>query len=164
MDGLQKYATIVNIFMNIILGIAISVAVLLYMGTMLPVPFTLEGVIASSVSSFCIGFVVGTLLPIMDWSFAIGHALKVKNGVIQYLITSCMFGIIMAFFITCGNAIINQLTMGGWAAVGGFIATYLGFIFLVAIVLVIIALKPVQMLATSISGFDPTMAPDAEEA
>ena len=162
MKGPQGYATIVNIAMNILLGLLISIAVLLYMGTFMPVPLTAEAVIGSTVSSFS----VGTLLPIMDWAFAIIGALKVKNGFVQYLIIACTLGVCMGVCITCGNAIISQIGMGGWPAVGGFIANFIGFIVLCAVVLVIVFLKPVQIMAAKISGFDPAaaMRPDAEAA
>lgn len=166
MKGPQGYATIVNIAMNILLGLLISIAVLLYMGTFMPVPLTAEAVIGSTVSSFFVGFTVGTLLPIMDWAFAIIGALKVKNGFVQYLIIACTLGACMGVCITCGNAIISQISMGGWPAVGGFIANFIGFIVLCAVVLVIVFLKPVQIMAAKISGFDPAaaMRPDAEAA
>ena len=157
MKGPQGYATIVNIAMNILLGLLISIAVLLYMGTFMPVPLTAEAVI---------GFTVGTLLPIMDWAFAIIGALKVKNGFVQYLIIACTLGVCMGVCITCGNAIISQIGVGGWPAVGGFIASFIGFIVLCAVALVIVFLKPVQIMAAKISGFDPAaaMRPDAEAA
>ena len=160
MKGPQGYATIVNIAMNILLGLLISIAVLLYMGTFMPVPLTAEAVIGSTVSSFFVGFTVGTLLPIMDWAFAIIGALKVKNGFVQYLIIACTLGVCMGVCITCGNAIISQI------GVGGFIASFIGFIVLCAVALVIVFLKPVQIMAAKISGFDPAaaMRPDAEAA
>lgn len=158
MKGPEGYALVMNVGMNIVLGVIVSIAVLLYMGTMAPVPLTANAIIGSAVSSFAIGFTVGTLLPIMDWAFAIIHALRVKNAFVQHLVISATLGLVMGFFITCGNAIISQLTAGGWAAVGGFIANFLGFILVCAIVLVIVFLKPVQMLASAISGFDPAKA------
>ena len=154
MKGPQGYATIVNIAMNVLLGLIISIAVLLYMGTFMPVPL----------SSFFVGFAVGMLLPIMDWAFAIIGALKVKNGFVQYLIIACTLGVCMGVCITCGNAIISQIGVGGWPAVGGFIASFIGFIVLCAVALVIVFLKPVQIMAAKISGFDPAaaMQPDTE--
>lgn len=116
MKGPQGYATIVNIAMNVLLGLIISIAVLLYMGTFMPVPLTAEAVIGSTVSSFFVGFAVGMLLPIMDWAFAIIGALKVKNGFVQYLIIACTLGVCMGVCITCGNAIISQIGVGGWPA------------------------------------------------
>lgn len=164
MKGPQGYATIVNIAMNVLLGLIISIAVLLYMGTFMPVPLTAEAVIGSTVSSFFVGFAVGMLLPIMDWAFAIIGALKVKNGFVQYLIIACTLGACMGVCITCGNAIISQIGVGGWPAVGGFIASFIGFIVLCAVALVIVFLKPVQIMAAKISGFDPAaaMQPDTE--
>ena len=84
----------------------------------------------------------------------------------QYLIIACTLGACMGVCITCGNAIISQIGMGGWPAVGGFIANFIGFIVLCAVVLVIVFLKPVQIMAAKISGFDPAaaMRPDAEAA
>ncbi len=158
MKGPAGYASIVNIGMNIILGALISCIVLWYMGTLMPVPFTAEGVIGSTVSSFFVGFCVGTLLPIMDWAFAIGRALHVKSGAIQYVICSATLGICMGVCICVGNAIISQISMGGWGAVGAFIAGYLWLIVISAIVLVLVFLKPVQKLAEKISGFNPAQA------
>ncbi len=159
MKSAQNYATFVNIVMNILLGLVISIAVLIYMGTILPVPFSVDAVIGSTVSSFFVGFTVGTLLPIMDWAFAIIKAFKVKSSFIQYLITAVTLGVCMGGCITCGNAIISQIGIGGWAAVGGFIAGFLWFIVLCAIVLVVLFLKPVQIIASKVTGFDPAAMP-----
>ena len=135
MKGPQGYATIVNIAMNIIHGQHITIAMMMYIGTFKHIPLTEEAVISSTVSSFFVGFTVGTLLPIMDWAFAIIGALKVKNGFVQYLIIACTLGACMGVCITCGNAIISQIGMGGWPAVGGFIANFIGFIVLCAVCL-----------------------------
>lgn len=82
----------------------------------------------------------------------------------QYLIIACTLGVCMGVCITCGNAIISQIGVGGWPAVGGFIASFIGFIVLCAVALVIVFLKPVQIMAAKISGFDPAaaMQPDTE--
>ena len=144
MKGPIGFGRVVNIVMNIILGLCMSLVMLTAAG----VPLLPEIVIEAWFASFCIGYAFGDIIPVASWGPALCAKLNLHGGIGLY------FGTIISF----GNMLINNLPTLGWAAVfGGFVASW-PLVALSAVVLVIIFLWLAQKIAKAISGFDPAAA------
>ncbi len=160
MKGPQGYALIINVAMNISLGVLITVCFDFTLQAMIGVQFVTPALVAGTViSSFCVGFTAGTLVPAMPWGMKLAGLLKVKPGGLgMHVCCSVMLGLCMGVCITIGNFLIADLGTSGLAGALSDIAVGLPIIVAYAIVLVLIFLKPVQALAAKISGFDPAKA------
>ena len=149
MKGPQGYALIINVAMNIILGVLITVCFVLHASmAMIGVQFVTPALVAGTViSSFCVGFTAGTLVPAMPWGMKLAGLLKVKPGGLgMHVCCSVMLGLCMGVCITIGNFLIADLGTSGLAGALSDIAVGLPIIVAYAIVFVLIFLKPVQRL------------------
>ena len=148
----------VNIGMNIVLGVLITICFDFTLQAMIGVPFvTPEVVIGTIISSFCVGFTAGTLVPAMDWGMKLAGALKVKPGGIgMHICCSVMLGLCMGVCITIGNFLIADLGSKGLGGAVADITMAMPIIVAYAIVFVLIFLKPVKILGAKVSGFDPS--------
>jgi hypothetical protein len=160
MKGPEGFALFINIAMNVILGILLTICVDLSIQWRLGIEFmTPEIVIGTVISSFCVGFTAGTLVPAMDWGMKISQLLKCKMGGFgQYLCCAVTLGACMGFCITFGNFLIADLGPKGFDGAMADIAFNLPVIMALAMVFVPIFLRPVQMLAAKVTGFDPAQA------
>ena len=150
MKGPIGFGRVVNIVMNIILGLCMSLVMLTAAG----VPLLPEIVIEAWFASFCIG----DIIPVASWGPALCAKLNLRGGIGFYLINSVILGVYFGTIISFGNMLINNLPTLGWAAVfGGFVASW-PLVALSAVVLVIIFLWLAQKIAKAISGFDPAAA------
>lgn len=161
MKGPEGYGEIINIIMNIAMGliitIAINCAICMQVGMNI---ITVEAVCASWFSSFVIGYTVGELGDPMGWSMKLGHALKIKGSFVQHVLNSLVLGVYFGTIILFGNMLITNLPNGVGAWLGGFISWWL-FVAVAAVISVFVILKPVQSIASKLSGFDPrAVAPD----
>ena len=158
MTGPEGFAMFVNIGMNIVLGILITICFDLTLQAMTGVWFmTPEVVIGTILSSFCVGFTAGTLVPAMDWGMKLGGFLKVKpDGIGSYACCSVILGLCMGVCITIGNFLIADLGTKGLSGAIADITMALPIIVVYAIVFVLIFLKPVQLLGAKVTGFDPS--------
>lgn len=154
MKGPIGFGRVVNIVMNIILGLCMSLVMLTAAG----VPLLPEIVIEAWFASFCIGYSFGDIIPVASWGPALCAKLNLRGGIGFYLINSVILGVYFGTIISFGNMLINNLPTLGWAAVfGGFVASW-PLVALSAVVLVIIFLWLAQKIAKAISGFDPAAA------
>ena len=164
MKGPIGFGRVVNIVMNIILGLCMSLVMLTAAG----VPLLPEIVIEAWFASFCIGYAFGDIIPVASWGPALCAKLNLRGGIGFYLINSVILGVYFGTIISFGNMLINNLPTLGWAAVfGSFVASWplvaLSAVVLVntlfyMTVLVIIFLWLAQKIAKAISGFDPAAA------
>ena len=160
MKGPIGFGRMVNLGMNIILGLCMTLVILVAVGA----PLAPEAIIESWFASFCIGYTFGDLIPIASAGPAICKALKMRNPIGFYVINSIVLGAYFGTIILFGNALINNLPTMGWGAVFGFFMGFWPIAVCAAIVLVIIFLWLAQKIAASVSGFDPTKMPPAQEA
>lgn len=164
MKGPQGFALFVNVAMNLVLGIILTIIVDISLEMRLGIQIITPEVVAGTVlSSFCVGFTAGALVPAMDWGAKIAGALKRKPGSFGfYVCCAATLGVCMGVCITFGNFLIAGLGTKGLAGALADIAFNLPFnlpvIVVSAVVLVIAFLKPVQALAAKVSGFDPAAA------
>ena len=119
MKGPIGFGRVVNIVMNIILGLCMSLVMLTAAG----VPLLPEIVIEAWFASFCIGYAFGDIIPVASWGPALCAKLNLRGGIGFYLINSVILGVYFGTIISFGNMLINNLPTLGWAAVfGGFVA------------------------------------------
>lgn len=156
--GPNGFGRLVNIIMNLIMGLCISIVILTATGAPWMVMPTI--LISAWFCSFIIGYTAGDLVPLNNWAMALSKALHAKSdSILAYLITALVFGLYFGTIILFGNALINNLATSGIESVIGFFMGYWGLVLISAIVLVAIFMKPAQMIAAAISGFDPSKMP-----
>ena len=160
MKGPIGFGRTVNLVMNIILGLCMTLVILVAVGA----PLAPEAIIESWFASFCIGYAFGDLVPIASAGPAICKALKVGNPIGLYVISSIVLGLFFGTLILFGNSLINNLPTMGWGAVFGFFVGFWPIAVGAAIVLVLVFLWLAQKIAASVSGFDPTKMSPALEA
>lgn len=160
--GPQGFGEWMNIWMNIAMGIiitlAINIAVCMQVGMNVITP---EAVIASWVSSFVIGYTAGSIGDPMGWALKIAGAIK-ANGFVTWIIQAIVLGTYFGMLILCGNMLINNLSDGIGAFLGGF-ATWAGFVEIAAIIAVFVIVKPFMALSAVLSGFNPAKAEKAQQ-
>ena len=156
--GPAGFGECMNIFMNIAMGIiitlAINICVCMQVGMNIMTP---EAVIASWFSSFVIGYTAGELGDPMGWAMKL--AAKVKaGGFVTWVIQAVVLGTYFGMIILAGNMLVNNLAAGGVAAwLGGF-ATWAVFVEICAVIAVFVIIKPCMALSASVSGFNPAQA------
>lgn len=152
--GPQGFGNWMNILMNLAIGfvitMAINIAVCMQVGMNIITP---GAVIASCVSSFMIGYTVGTLGDPMSWALKLAGAIK-ANGFVTWVIQAIVLGTYFGMLILCGNMIINNLPDGMGAFIGGFTA-WAGFVEVSAVISCFVLIKPFMALSAVLSGFNP---------
>lgn len=158
MRGPSGFGNLVNIFMNIIMGLCISLVIFFAVG----IPITPDSLIASWFTSFVIGYTAGAIAPVATWGMKLARALNIKSSFVGYIFGAIICGLYFGIIILFGNSLINSLAVASWPAVFGFFVANFAIVAPAAIVLVFIFMKPSQMLAAAISGFNPAKIPAAE--
>lgn len=162
LKGPAGFGLIMNMTMNLILGLVLSVVVLSTIQGLpgnegLPI-FTPVSFFVGAVQAMIVGVFVGDLFPALQWGQKLAGALHVKNKVGAHFIVSLVLAFVMATCITFLCMFLNNFQTGGMQMViGGWLAIYpvtLGC----AYPLVLVALPLVMKMATSISGFNPATA------
>lgn len=151
MKGPAGFGNLVNIFMNIIMGLCISIVIFIAIGA----PLMPDSIIAAWFVSFVIGYTAGAIAPVATWGMKLARALHIKNGFVAYLFSAIISGLYFGIIILFGNSLVNSLASLGWPAVIGFFTANIGLVALSAIALVFVFMKPCQILAAAISGFNP---------
>lgn len=159
MKGPIGFGRMVNLVMNIILGLCMTLVILKAVGA----PMLPDVIIESWFASFCIGYAFGDLIPIASAGPAICKAIKMNSPIGFYVINSIVLGLYFGTIILFGNALINNLPTMGWGAVFGFFVGFWPIVAVAAIVLVLIFLWLAQKIAAAVSGFDPTKMPPVQE-
>ena len=155
MKGPVGFGRMVNLVMNIILGLCMSLIMLNAAGA----PMLPELIIEAWFASFCVGYAFGDVIPVASWGPALCGALKIRAHAAFYIINSIILGLYFGTIILFGNMLINNLPTAGWGAVfGGFVAFW-PLVAVSAIILVLIFLWLAQLIAKAVSGFDPAAAP-----
>jgi hypothetical protein len=165
--GPGGYGRIINIIMCTVMCIALSLYVLWTMQNIpgnegLPI-FTVLGFWVSFVMSFCVGYVVGDIIPCITWAQKVASALHIKNQIGVHLIRT----LFLAFFlITCVS--IACLWMTNIQSLGLETSLMLWTLIYPALLaggyVVIFAFFPLAALAAAkISGFDPSKMPPSAE-
>ena len=155
MKGPQGFANFMNVVMNLLLGFLVSAAVQLFAAGAIDGP----SLASATLMSLVVGFMLGTLAPIMGWGYALAGKMNLKPGSVgEYIVVALTLGICMGVGICCGCSLINNIPLGA-GAVLGFITGFCPFICCVACVCVLIFLKPVMTLGIKASGFNPAAAP-----
>ncbi|MFD0702874.1 hypothetical protein DMP06_06210 [Slackia equolifaciens] len=163
--GPQGFALFVNVAMNIVLGIVLTVFVDISIEMRLGVHFmTVEAVVGTFISSFCVGFTAGTLVPAMTWGMKLAGLFKFRPGGLgSYLCCAVVLGLCMGICITFCNFLIAGLGTKGLAGAMADIMFNLPVVLILAVIAVPIFLRPVQLLAAKVSGFDPAKAEKAQQ-
>lgn len=151
MKGQAGFGKTVNVVMNLILGACISIVMLVATGASV----TADALVGSWLASFCIGYTIGDLVPIASAGPAICGALKVRNPVAFYVVSSIVLGLCFGTGILLGMAVINALAASGWGAVLGFFWGFWPLVVASAIGFVLAFLWLAQLIAKRVSGFDP---------
>ena len=154
MKGPIGFGRMVNLVMNILMGIAISLVVLV----IVKAPLTPDVIIQSVFCSFCIGYTFGDLVPISNLGPVLCGKLGIEGGAGMYIINSVCLGLYFGTVILFGMSIINNLSTAGWGAVFGFFGSMWPIIAVAAIAFVLVFLWLAQLIAKSVSGFDPAKA------
>ncbi|HWB38049.1 MAG TPA: hypothetical protein VHA75_18685, partial [Rugosimonospora sp.] len=139
----RQQVQLVNIVMNVFLGIALSVV-----GTIALAPgpvawgagATWEGLILGFVKSFCIGYTVGDIVPSIVWGMKLGVVLGAKPGTwANYLVQCVVMALVMVTLIGALMLLTGAGFAGFWPAVTQAYLPLLGAGF----VLILVFLKPV---------------------
>ena len=154
MKGPIGFGRMVNLVMNILMGISISLVVLISVHA----PLTPDVVVQSWFCSFIIGYTFGDLIPIASLGPAICGKLGIRGGAGFYIINSICLAIYFGTVILFGMSIINNLATAGWGAVFGFFAMMWPIVAIAAIIFVLAYLWLAQLIAKGVSGFDPAKA------
>lgn len=154
LKGPVGYGRLINLVMNGILGLCVSMVMLASIG----VPCTPEALIQSWFASFCIGYTLGDLVPIAQVPSRMCQAMGTRSGAALYLASSLVLGLFFGTVILLGNAIISCLPMTGWGGVVGFFVQYWTTVAVSAVVLVAVFFWLARKIASAVSGFDPAQA------
>lgn len=161
--GPAGFARLMNIFLNIILGIGIACLLMGIMTKQTGMPIlTPFNVFCSLVVSFMVGYFVGDIYPGLIWGGKLAHALHLGKGA-SYVVMCCVMGAGMGLFIGIGSGWISNIN-NGIAAVGQFYANFLWIIIVAAMVLATIFIKPCSVLCEKISGCNPLFGAPPEGA
>lgn len=164
--GPAGFARLMNIFLNIILGIGIACILMGIMtkqtGMQILTPFN---VFCSLVVSFCVGYFVGDIYPGLIWGAKLAQKMHLgKAG--TYVVMCVVMGLGMGLFIGLGSGWISNITNNpdGIAAVLGFWKNFLWIIMLSAAVLATIFIGPFAKISEKIAGCNPLFGPRPEGA
>lgn len=167
LKGPAGFGLIMNVTMNLILGLVLSVVVLATIQGLpgnegLPI-FTPVSYFVAVLQATIVGVFVGDIFPALQWGQKLAGAFHVKNKVGAHLITSLVLALVMATCITFLCMFLNNFQTGGMPiVVGAWLAIYPPAL-ACAYPLVLVSLPLVMKMATRISGFDPAAmhAPEA---
>ncbi|MBQ9003605.1 MAG: hypothetical protein IJ087_17300 [Eggerthellaceae bacterium] len=151
MKGPVGFGKLVNLLMNLAMGLIVSIAVLLSSGA----PLNDVTIVPAWLSSFVLGYAAGDIVPISKWCNSAAAHVSRGSRIIAHLIISLFMGIYFGMVILAGNSIINALPGGDWLAVGSFFISNIVTVLVTAVVTVCIILQPMQIFAAKISGFNP---------
>jgi hypothetical protein len=165
MKGPAGYGKILNLGMNVVICLGLSIYVLMMLQgrpEFVGVPvFTPIALVQSFVASFAVGYTCGDLIPAFSWGQKLTVVLRMRNKVGAYIIENIVLGFCFAITITFVISFINNIVSQGMAGVLGFFVAYVPGIIVVAIVLIMLFRIPLSKLATTISGFDPAASFDS---
>ncbi len=100
-----RFGTIINLFLNIILCVSLSCYVLSHNGLL-----TLETFIVSFVSSFCIGYTIGDLVPGKMWGDKVAAALGLRaNSLVAHFVSTILLAFVM---VTSISFLANLVALG----------------------------------------------------
>lgn len=154
MKGPIGFGRMVNLVMNIIVGLAVSLVVLVCVHA----PLIPNIIVQSWFCSFVIGYSFGDLIPIASLGPAICRKAGIRGGAGNYIISSVCLGLYFGTVILFGMSIINNLSTAGWIAVFGFFGQMWLIVAVSAVVFVLVFLWLAQAIAKGVSGFDPAQA------
>lgn len=161
LKGPAGFGLIMNVTMNLLLGLVLSVVVLTVIqgapgNEGLPI-FTPVSYLVAVIQATIVGVFVGDLLPALQWGQKLVGALHVKNRVGAHFITSLVLAFVMATCITFICMFLNNFQTGGMGmVVGAWLMIYPPAL-VCAYPLVLVSLPLVMKMAVSISGFNPAV-------
>ena len=160
--GPGGFGRIVNGIMNLIMCAVLSAYVLFTVQNIpgneaLPI-FTPLGFFVSWVDSFCVGMFIGDFVPGLAWGNKLADALHAKGKAARHFISVAVlaFGMITSISFVC--TWINNVQVGGMAAVIASWRMVYPFLLVSGYVIELISLPLAMKAAKAISGFDPAAA------
>ena len=164
--GPGGYGRIVNIIMNIILCSVLSFYVL---WTVQNIPGNEEipiltplGFFVSLVTSFCVGMVIGDLVPAYTWGQKFAHAIGLKGYWPCHLVACIIHALIMISAISFICTWFNNVQQVGMAGVMQSWLMVWPFLLVSGWVILVIFLPLAFKAGAALSGFDPAAAPAPE--
>lgn len=131
------FGKIVNLFINVFLGIAMVTTALSIAGVLQPMLF-FQNVIVS----ICVGYMICDLIPASAWGERLCNKLAIKNKLLFHLLACAVSG---AIYITCISFICQFVAFGG--AVFSVWAPMLIYLLLVGYLVLVIFMPLCQKIA-----------------
>lgn len=141
----ERFGAIINLFMNIIVGIILAFTALKLMNALSPMAF-----IQSFIMSLAVGYFVGDLLPAVEWGNKLADVVAGKNAFMRHLVSSVVLGfcLVIAISLICQFISFGTKMLPIWLLC---IPYFLVFGTLAIFIFVPIITK----LAIILTGFDP---------
>lgn len=160
--GPGGFGRIVNGIMNLIMCAVLSAYVLFTVQNIpgneaLPI-FTPLGFFVSWVDSFCVGMFIGDFVPGLAWGNKLADALHAWGKVARHFISVAVLAFVMITSISFVCTWINNVQVGGMAAVIASWTMVYPFLLVSGYVIELISLPLAMKAAKAISGFDPAAA------
>lgn len=160
--GPGGFGRIVNGIMNLIMCAVLSAYVLFTVQNIpgneaLPI-FTPLGFFVSWVDSFCVGMFIGDFVPGLAWGNKLADVLHAKGKVDRHFISVAVLAFVMITSISFVCTWINNVQVGGMAAVIASWTMVYPFLLVSGYVIELISLPLAMKAAKAISGFDPAAA------
>lgn len=92
---MEKTASLVNLLINIVMGIALGIT-----GQVLQGGFSVLAFCQGFVLSMGVGYLIGSYIPVMDIGKSFAHLLGVRNGLGEYILSSLVVSVLMINLIT----------------------------------------------------------------
>ena len=92
---MEKTASLVNLLINIVMGIALGVT-----GQVLQGGFSILAFCQGFVLSMGVGYLIGSYIPVMDIGKSFSHLLGAKDGLGEYVLSSLVVSVLMVNLIT----------------------------------------------------------------
>jgi hypothetical protein len=167
MKGPVGFGRIINLGMSVVVASLLTftmTGIIQSQAPELPI-FTLLTILQGLVTSIAVSYILGDLIPAMNWGIVLTRVLHIKNRIGQHFIISItlglVFGICVLFLMSFINNINSQTGFGGvfgFKAVLAFFIAFVPIIVPMAIAAILIFLIPLRRLAVAISGFNPDLA------
>ena len=95
MEKEAKTAAMINLFMGVVMGIALSIT-----GQILNGEYSLLPLIQKFIMSLLVGYLIGSLLPAMKIGKRVAHTIGCKDGIMEYLVSTFVLSVLMIGSIT----------------------------------------------------------------
>lgn len=140
----ERFGTIMNLGMNLVIGIVLTFVALTRLHALAPLQF-----VQSVISSLGIGFLIGDLLPAVPWANKL--AAKVKNKFLSHVVMTLVISacLVTAISFVCQFAAFGSGMMPIWLMC-------LPAFYVYGTIAIFLALPVMMKIAIALTGFDPS--------